>query len=96
MSIFISIEKNQCKEYHLIKKSMILKRKSYRTIEHILNTFLYFKSIGIEYTGERVDKKWGDNKHLLSLKSSECKIIAHLMENGYWLRALHQLLNDYR
>ena len=31
-------------------------------IENILNTFIYFKSIGIEYTGDRVDKKWGENK----------------------------------
>ena len=87
------------KEYHLIKKIidlLQLKRNSYCMIENILNTFLYFKSIGIQYTGNRVDKKWGGNKHLLSLKSSECKIIAHLMENGYGLRAVHQLINEYR
>ena len=73
-----------------------LKRNSYCMIENILNIFLYFKSIEIEYTGNRVDKIWGDNEHLLSLKSLECKIITNLMENGHVLRAVHQLVNEYR
>ena len=33
-------------------------------IENILNTFLYFKSIEIEYTGDSFDKKCAYNKQI--------------------------------
>ena len=40
--------------------------------------------------------KWDDDKLLLSSTSHEFKLIADAMEDGHGLRAVTQLVNEYR
>ena len=56
-------------------------------VNRVLLDYLYCIENGIEYNGKRSYKNWDDNKLLLPIKSSECQIIADVMEDSHGLCA---------
>ena len=75
---------------------LFLSRGSNKMVNRVLLDYLHCIENGIEYNGERSYKNWNDDKLLLPLKSSECQIIADVMEDGHGLRAAYQFVNEYR
>ena len=62
----------------------------------VLREFLHSKLCKTQYIGERKKKELDDDKLLLSMKSTECQIIANVMEDGHGLRQAWQFVNEFR
>ena len=84
------------KVIHQIVELLRLGQNAHRMVEKVLDTFLESSKSGVNYNGNKKYNKWSDCKHLLSLTSNECKIIADIIEDGHGLRAAHQFVNEYR
>lgn len=97
--IFNSMPRHNWKRFkviHQIVELLRLGQNAHRMVEKVLDTFLESSKSGVNYNGNKKYNKWSDCKHLLSLTSNECKIIADIIEDGHGLRAAHQFVNEYR
>ena len=51
---------------------------------------------GVEYTGERMDRRKIESKALLQPRTEDAKVVARAMEKGLGLRKAHILLSQSR